>query len=198
VTTGPLDLFGDVPTVDTGERSDFDFYETPGWMTRSLLHHHPAICGTVVLEPCSGRDAITNVLRAGGCTVITNDIDTRHPAQTFGDATRADFWDGCTTPLDWVITNPPFGVAFAILERAFAYPRLRSGVALLVRKTFLEPTEERGGWFAAHPPTRIIGQPRHSFRGTGSDSVACDWFLWEKSPIRSLPPIVVDHKAKTR
>jgi len=61
-----IDLFGQVSTADTGVRSDLDFYETPTWMTRSLLHFHPAIRQTTVLECCSGRDAITRVLREEG------------------------------------------------------------------------------------------------------------------------------------
>jgi hypothetical protein len=192
------DLFGDVSTVDTGERSDFDFYETPAWMTRSLLHYQPEIACSSVLECCSGRDAIANVLRAAGCRVYTNDIDRRHPAMTHGDATTRAYWAGLAPVVDWIVTNTPFNVGFPILVHAFAHARI--GVALLLRKTFLEPTEERGTWLAANPPLRIIGQPRHPFRGSGSDSVACDWMIWRRAraPIAGEPAIVIDHVARTR
>lgn len=187
--SGLLDLLDGVPTLDTGERSEFDFYETPAWMTRSLLHFHPAI---------EGRNAIVRVLRDGSLApqIFTNDIDPRHPAETHHDARLAEYWASAPA-VDWVITNPPFVDAFPILVHAFTHARV--GVALLVRKTFLEPTEERGEWLSAHPPTHIIGQPRHSFRGSGSDTVACDWMIWRREPdAHNETPFVIDHLAKSR
>lgn len=191
------DLFDRPSKADTGARNAFDFYETPAWMTLSLLNFQPFIKGSAVIEPCSGLDAISSILRAAGCVVSTNDIDARHPSQTHLDATDAAYWSGAAPPFcDWVITNPPFGMAFPILQRAFEHAQ--RGVALLLRKSFTEPTEERGPWLSVHPPTREIGLPRHSFRGTGSDSVATDWFIWERQPDRSLPPFIIDHIAKSR
>lgn len=178
------------------ERSDLDFYETPSWMTRSLLHFHPAILGATILECASGRDAITRVLRdEAGCQVFTNDLDPRQPAQTHRDATTELYWR--EAPLvDWVISNLPFSVAFATLVLARQHAKV--GVAFLLRKTFLEPTDDRGPWLARYPPTRAIGQPRHNFRGKGSDTVSCDWDVWEHRPDRSLPPFVIDHAAERR
>lgn len=194
------DLFGQVSTADTGERSDLDFYESPSWMTRSLLAFHPAIKQTIVLECASGRDAITRVLREeGACAVFTNDLNRAHPAETHEDASELRFWShftrkhGCP---DWVVTNLPFNVAIDILPHALAHVRV--GVATVLLKSFDEPTEDRGPWLHAHPWTRKICQPRHSFRGTGSPSMASDWFIWEREPDRRLPACVVDHLAKSR
>lgn len=189
-------LFGDVSIEDTGERNAFDFYPTPGFMTRSLLHFHPGISGSNVLEPCSGQNHIASVLEQAGCRVSTNDIDRRHPAMTHWNAMPAEYWDMWAPDVDWVITNPPFTVALPILQHAVR--KARVGVAFLLRKTFLEPTDDRGPWLQEHPPTRSIGQPRYSFRGSGSDSVSCDWYLWERTPDRSLPPFVIDHVAERR
>lgn len=193
-----LDLFGNVSTVDTGERSDFDFYETPAMFTRSLLHFHPAIRGCRVLEPCSGRDAIATVLRAAGCEVFTNDLDVRHTlAQTHHDARSPRYWGELAPPVDWVITNPPFNVAIEILLPALAHADM--GVIMLLRKTFTEPTEDRGPWLQQHPPTRVIGEPRYDFRQNGkTDSVSCDWMIWERRPDRSLRPIEIDYVAERR
>lgn len=191
-----LDLFGDVSTLDTGERSESDFYETPAWMTRSLLHFHPAIRQATVLECCSGRDAITRVLRdEGQCAVFTNDLNPAHPAETHEDATDRQFWRQ-QVHVDWVVTNLPFNIAIDILPHAVAYAR--AGVATILLKSFDEPTEDRGEWLAQHPWTRKINQPRHKFRGEGSPSMASDWFIWERNRDTSLPPCVVDHIAKTR
>jgi hypothetical protein len=192
-----FDLFGDVTTVDSGERSDFDFYETPTWMTRSLLHFHPALRGKRVLECCSGRDAITRVLREeAGCEVFTNDIDTRHPATTHFDATQPWYWRDHAPAVDYVVTNPAFDVAMPIL--AHAAEHASEGVVFLVRKTFLEPTHDRGPWLQANPPDRAIGEPRYSFRGVGSDSVSCDWYVWLRQRIAGLPPFVIDYVAERR
>lgn len=191
------DLFGRVSTADTGERSELDFYETPRWMTLALLRHHPAIAGRTVFEPCSGRDAIADVLRATGSVVHTNDIDPRHQAQHCYDATfhviwaRASCWNPC---YQWVVTNVAFDVAFPILKLAFDH--MSVGIAMLLRKSFTEPTEDRGPWLREHPPTRQICLPRHSFRGSGSDTASTDWFIWERNPDRSLPPFVVDDLAE--
>lgn len=188
------DLFGDVTTADSGVRSDLDFYETPAWMTRSLLLHTPEIRGgTRVLECCSGRDAIAKVLRqTRGCQVFTNDLDSRHVlASSHGDATTAEYWAGAPH-VDWIISNLPFTVAFAVLQLAFG----RAHIAFLLRKTFLEPTLDRGPWLSAHPPDRIIGLPRYAFRGAGSDSVSCDWMIWHRTPGQSA--IMIDHYADRR
>lgn len=192
-----IDLFDRPSTADTGDRNDRDYYETPLWMTASLLAHQPIDRRCQVLEPCCGDGSIVRALTAAGFTsIITNDLDERHVANRHRDATSLDFWELKTiSRVDWIITNPPFGVAFPILEQAVLLARI--GVAFLLRKTFLEPTIARGPWFAIHPPTRIIGLPRHSFRGKGSDSSACDWVIWERIPDEGKP-IIIDHRAKTR
>lgn len=188
------DLFGRVSLADDGERNAFDFYPTPAFMTRSLLHHHPGIAGSIVLEPCAGGGAIADVLRREfRCGVSEWDLDPRH-GQPIGDATSPAFWRSILC--DFVVTNPPFNVALPILQHALEHASV--GVAFLLRKTFLEPTEDRGPWLMAHPPTRIIGMPRYSFRGTGSDSVSCDWMIWEKQRTVGLPAIVIDHVAERR
>ena len=190
----PLDLFGRVSIADDGARNAYDYYPTPSWMTRSLLYHYPAIKGAVVLEPCAGDGAITRVLLDHGCIVGENDIDPRHERESTADATSALFWRSLPFRPEWVITNPPFAVAFPILQHA--YEHAETGVAFLLRKTFLEPTDERGPWLQAHPPTRLVCLPRYSFRGTGSDSVSCDWMIWEKRI--PVSPIVIDYLADRR
>lgn len=189
------DLFGGVSTLDTGDRSSYDYYPTPCFMTRSLLHFHPSIAGARVLEPCSGDGAIVRVLEKAGCLVLTNDIDPRHPAQSHHDATDPKYW-AALPYVEWVITNPPFNVALPILQHAIAHATI--GAAFLLRKTFLEPTDERGPWLAEHPPARLIGQPRYSFRGKGSDSVSCDWYIWLRHSGTWYDPFVIDHVAERR
>lgn len=194
-----LDLFDRPSTADTGDRSPLDLYETPAWMIASLLAHHPIDRASVILEPCCGAGSIVRALQASGCRrIITNDLDERHEATRHRDATSLLFWEMETIAhVDWVITNPPFACAMPILEQACLVAKV--GVAFLLRKTFLEPTERRGPWLSMHPPTNMIGLPRHSFRGTGSDSVSTDWYIWRKHPEQYVaPPFVIDYVAESR
>lgn len=194
-----LDLFGRPSLADDGRRSELDRYFTPSWMVASLLHHQAIDRQSLILEPCCGDGAIVLALQSAGFgRIITNDLDPRHVASRHRDAAAADFWAMKTVQdVDWVISNPPFGEAQAILEHAELVARV--GVAFLLRKTFLEPTRERGPWLALHPPSRIVGLPRHSFRGDGSDSVSTDWHIWLRvDRRRSSPPIVIDPEAKSR
>lgn len=222
-----VDLFGHVAKSDDGSRSQFDFYETPKFMVRSLTHHHRAIVRSmpvfedvgpglqklnrsalrppVILECCSGNDAIAVVLREEhGLRVHTNDIDPRHPAETHEDATQPAYWqrwrgaqgERAELPaIDWVISNLPFNVALPIVQLALSVAQV--GVAFVLRKSFLEPTKERGPWLSQFPPTREIGLPRYSFSGAGSDLIACDWMVWEHHPDRRLGR-VIDHLAESR
>lgn len=199
-----LDLFEDVSTADTGARSFGDFYETPAWMTRSLLAHHPIPAGSRVLECCAGRGAITRELEKAGCVVVENDYNPAHGRQFQLDMTRRENWlifNAKVGPFDYVVSNLPFNIAILILKAGITVP-LKAFITVLL-KSFDEPTSEdpelaRGEWLAAHPWTRKINQPRHKFRGSGSPSMASDWFVWEREPDRSLPPCVVDHIAKSR
>ncbi len=194
-----IDLFGHVARADTGDRSVLDFYETPAWMVRSLVHHFRLVRGARVLECASGNDAITSVLRDEyGCTVFTNDLNPVHPAQTCLDATSDAYW-AAAPAVDFVITNPPFAVAFEMLTRAHRHARV--GVMFLLRKTFLEPTRDRALWLEAHVPAGQILLPRHKFRADSEhgDSVSCDWMVWlHGKASRHRCDIYVDHTAKNR
>jgi hypothetical protein len=195
---GGVDLFNRPSTADTGTRNDLDLYETPRFMVASLLHHHPIPKDALIFEPCVGDGAIARALKdAGYRFILTNDLDTRHEAELHENAASLPLWSHPSlATVDYVITNPPFNIAFPILEQAVQLARV--GVAMLLRKTFLEPTAQRGPWFNVHPPTRVIGQPRHNFRGTGSDSCASDWCIWLRQSDDGLPPFIIDGDAKTR
>jgi len=160
-------------------RRELDFYPTAAWATEALLERVP-IAGRV-LEPCCGAGDIVTVLNASDRIreVHVNDIDkqwVREPA----DATNARYWRSrqwdTATP-DWVVTNPPFGVAHKIVP--LAWETARVGVAMLLRLTYLEPCEGRAGWLARHPPDKLIVLPRISFTGEGkTDLATCAWFVW--------------------
>jgi hypothetical protein len=157
-------------------RKYLDFYETPPVYTKALLCYVGTLIDGKILECCSGDNAIADVLTEKGYHVTTNDIDRNRKADRCMDASREYLWSG--ESYDWVISNPPFKKAPAIVKRAYHYAEC--GVAFLLRLTFLEPCLNRVEFLVNYPPS-ILVMPRHSFTGNGStDSVTCAWFIWIK------------------
>jgi hypothetical protein len=97
---------------------------------------------------------------------------------------------------DLVITNPPFNDAFDIVRHA--HGAARQGVIMLLRRTWDEPTDDRGDWLAAYPPTKEIVMPRWNFRRRdgkgGGDSATCAWFIWARNRHICTPGIAVISK----
>lgn len=173
-----------------------DFYPTPEFATYELLRHVPQISGSI-LEPCVGDGAIARVIDSGERVVYGSDIDPQMNASFCGDATRRDFWEGVKQimpedRIDWVVTNPPFNVAPQILPLAYEFAEF--GIAMLLRLSYLEPTEDRGAWLNSNPLTKLIVLPRISFTGDGkTDNVTCAWMVWEKSIFANTRIIVAEN-----
>ena len=175
--------------VDPSARREFEYYPTPEWMTRALLRRVHVFD---VLEPCSGENAITKVVAATqsyGSFVLTNDLDPARPADMHLDATTEQAWTRFEKYRPhWVVTNPPFNLADAIVPLAVRHVR---SVAMMLRLSWLEPTAARAPFLSAHPPSRLIVLPRHDWRGAGStDSVTSAWFVWDEGSGRKGIEIV--------
>jgi hypothetical protein len=171
-------------------RREHDFYPTPSWATHVLLQRVP-IAGDV-LEPCVGRgDILRELAEAPAVSCLTsNDLDRARPAFSHADATDPAWWSTLGR-YDWIVTNPPFGVAHKILPLAHQY--CGTGVAMLLRITYLEPCEGRLGFLATYPPTSLIVLPRISFTGDGkTDNATCAWFVWQREALRQSIEIVPD------
>lgn len=165
-------------------RRALDNYPTPGRLTRALLEE-VCIAG-VVLEPCAGAGQIADVLRGGRAYgirgVYINDLDPAHGCDRQEDATdpEAGIWK---LRSDWVVTNPPFNQAMAILQNS--YRCARRGVAFLLRLSFLEPTNGRAAWLREHEEELsdllVFGSPRPSFTDDGrTDSATVAWMVWRR------------------
>ncbi len=192
----------DVPIARV--RADLDKYRTPDWMVEALVSSFPAIKGSVLCDPCCGDGRMAMALAPRFDGLIASDIDaedvqaardwtrnrfvTRRIAQA--DLTSPDFITRQITdvramsdlmhrsgfsPGTWTITNPPFKHALEVARHALA---VSPQVALLMRATWLEPTEARRDFLLEHPPEHMLYLPRWSFDGSGSDSVSCCWFVW--------------------
>jgi len=159
-------------------RRELDFYPTPSWATKVLLHYHP-LDNDLVLEPCSGSGDITSVLSNYTANIVTNDICNSRNADHHLDMTVKSSWDQFENGFDWIITNPPFSEAPKIIPLAFEYGRR---MAMLLRLSYLEPCNNRADWLIENPPCHLIVLPRISFTGDGkTDSVTAAWFVWEYS-----------------
>lgn len=156
---------------------DLEFYRTPTWATATLLDRLG--CDGSVLEPCSGDGAITEMFRSGARHVTTNDIDVEMDADYHLDASDPASWVRWNGRFDWIVSNPPFSKAHAIVP--LAVDAAISGVAMLLRLSWLEPCKNRAGWLSDNPPRALFVLPRMSFTGDGkTDSVTCAWMVWTK------------------
>lgn len=184
-----------------------DAYNSPGWVVKALFDFANIYPQSLVLEPCCGDCSLAIPMQNMGCIVFTNDIDPNTKAQRHKDYLKFDLsewrtdkqptidWleDGHTLKPDWVITNPPFGLAFPMLQKAIEEATV--GVAFLLRISFLEPTNERGEWLEQNPPNGLLYLPRISFTGDGkTDSTTVAWMIWLKR-LKSMTRIGVASKA---
>lgn len=176
-------------------RRPFDFYETPKWQT-AALRKRIHITGRV-FECCVGDRSIADEFK--DCILATNDVDHNRQADFHLDARLAASWSQFL-PADWVVTNPPFNAALEILKHAEHHAAV--GVVMLLRLSFLEPTEARTEWLSNHPPLQQMVLPRWSYKGNGStDSVTTAWFVWVRDRARLIdarPIIIVPLKEKPK
>ena len=154
-----------------------DFYPTEAWITDALIESYGRqhIKGNI-LECAAGQRHMSDRLKPLG-NVFTTDI----AWDSKDDATTARYWNDWH--VDWVVTNPPFGVASEILSHAWDTANV--GVAMLLRLTFAEPTNNRHDLLHQLSDHQVLYMPigpRPSFRSDkkGGDSVTVAWFVWRK------------------
>lgn len=163
----------------SSRRRPGDRYLTPTWATSALLRAVPELRGDLLIDPCAADGRMAHQVDVRFFGALLNDIDPEAPTPHHLDATLPATWHGWRAfkgmRSAWVVTNPPFGCAGEI-----AWAALAAGfnLALLLRITFLEPTQGRA-WLIRRPPQRLIVLPRIDFVGAGStDSATCAWMLW--------------------
>jgi hypothetical protein len=164
------------------DRKD-DFYATPPEAVAAFLRAERAYLPGVLWEPACGDGAIVKPLRAAGYTVHATDLVARGcPDSRAGE----DFLMPFPVPpgLGGVVTNPPFKLAQAFVDRALL---VTPYVAMLLRLAFLEGAERRP-WLEGGPLARVHVSSRRlpmmhrdGWEGNhASGSIAFAWFIWDR------------------
>ncbi|MDI9412104.1 MAG: hypothetical protein QM401_00805 [Bacillota bacterium] len=167
-----------------GKRRASDFYETPENVARFFIEFMLTEDYKTILEPCSGSGNIVRALREfyPKATIIASDIlDVDQIKQANVTYPNTDFLvePALDTPIDLIITNPPYSIAEKIIRRCFdLYPT--ATVVMLLRLDFLG-SQERHDFWSKHPVNQIYPLScRPSFTGDGgTDSNNYGWFVWE-------------------
>lgn len=153
-----------------------DFFPTPAWATRALTENEPFEGG--IWECACGDGAMAEALKAAGHRVHATDLYARGYGETGIDFLSTD------TPVDNIVTNPPYNVAEAFVAKGLELSRKK--LALLLRLAFLEGANRARTIFLANPPSRVwVFSERITFymKGAaraGSGTTAYAWFVWDK------------------
>ncbi len=143
-------------------RNAHDFYATPEEAFKPLLRILPS--GMVQFwEPACGDGRLIRWLTESGRLAGGSDLNTG--VDFLKDETRRAF----------IITNPPFSLAFEFAQHAVAHA---PEVMLLLRLNFLASMKRRA-WFLANEPSALfVLSKRPDFTGGGGDSCDYAWFYW--------------------
>jgi hypothetical protein len=84
-----------------------DAYQTPPWVVHALVPFLPRGI-TTIWEPAAGRGQLVRALRETGYHVLASDRD-------------YDFLSEAPKRADAIVTNPPYKLAVAFIERGLTY-----------------------------------------------------------------------------
>jgi hypothetical protein len=158
-----------------------DDFPTPPWATRALcraLFGHEMTSHLTCREPAANRGHMARTLAETFGAIEASDIfdyGAGYPVRDF-------LWGPSPKDVDWTITNPPFRLASAFIERALSTSR--HGVAMLVRSAFLEGITRHRELFLVTPPTRILQftervvMHKGKLAPKGRTATAYCWLVW--------------------
>lgn len=160
------------------ERDENDWYVEPEWAVRALKDR---VSFVAVHDPCCGMGTIPRVFGGTGADKIDRGFGFRVQDFLTEDWSYSD-----------IVTNPPYGIAQDIIERALLLARHR--VAALVQTKFLasqrrhalftRPEMERVIMFSRRPsmpPGKMLMEHGESIRGGGSIDFC--WAIWNRAHV---------------
>jgi hypothetical protein len=147
-----------------GKRQAQDSYQTPAWCIDALLPYIDWPRAVSFVEPCRGNGHIYDrvPLSDKRYAELSEGID--YLATPFG-------------PVDLIITNPPYSLALAFLEKSLAEA---STVIYLLRLNFLASKGRVEFWRQNRPDHVLVLTPRPSFVNGGNDACEYAWICWDR------------------
>lgn len=170
-----------------------DDFPTPPWAGRALMEHIlPGVAPATVWEPAANRGYL---LRG-----ITEYFTWRWASDIFDygiDARQGDYlFEPAPEGVDYIITNPPFRLAHAFIDKALG--EARRGCAFLVRTSFLEGVNRYDSLWSRIPPTFVaqfaerVPMVKGRCDPDASTATSYCWVGWvhgaERRPMEWIPP----------
>ena len=164
-----------------------DDFPSPPWASRALIEHvigAGAVRGLTALEPACNRGYMARPLAEYFGRVHARDI---HDYGWSGQEAVEDFlWPGGgpVGGVDWVITNPPFRLAERFIARGLAVAR--TGVAVIVRTSFLEGVGRYENLYSPNPPSIVaqfcerVPMVKGRIDARASTATSYCWLVWIK------------------
>lgn len=168
----------------SGKRKKSDFYETPYTLTRKFLEAEDFNKNGTICEPACGGGAITKVLSEYWAT----DKITAYDQET-------DFLQE-VGKYDYVVTNPPFSIAFEFIQKAKLVAKHKFAFLLPLsylhgKKRFDEVYSDRDyGLEKVHVFTRypMLGEPLREDGKYNTGMMVYAWFVFT-SGYSELPTV---------
>jgi hypothetical protein len=168
----------------TEPADSFDNFPTPPWATRALLElilDHYELSKKSCLEPACGAGHMAKVQREYFKSVTAKDIF------DYGYGEQEDFLksDFSGSSFDWVITNPPFKLAEAFVQKGLEIAT--DGVAMLTRTVFLESVGRYERLFNLCPPSIVaqfserVPMVKGRLDAKATTATGYAWIIWEKN-----------------
>ncbi len=159
-----------------------DDFPTPPWATRALCewirNQMVPIYAMSCREPAANRGHMVAPLREYFKSVEASDV------HDYGAGFPVDDYLFGPLPerVDWTITNPPFKLAEAFIQRGL--DSSRQGVAVIVRAAFLEGVGRFERLYSKSPPSHVLQftervvMHKGRLAPEGSTATAYAWLVW--------------------
>lgn len=162
-------------------RPEDDFYSTPVEASRPfIVAAEPWLRGRTIWEPACGSGALSEELIAAGHDVVSSNLVDRG----YGHV-GYDFLKVPETPVDCIVTNPPFSLCEEFVAHAIGLGV--ECVAMFARTKLLEGAARYKRLLKPHPPTFVYQfvERIKFFAGDtaredqpGWNTEAFAWFVW--------------------
>jgi hypothetical protein len=170
-----------------------DYFPTPPWATRALVEWLDGnvfsdLGAATCWEPAAGGRHMSLVLAESFGRVVATDVHDYGGLDGLGSfvGVGPDVIERPTPHrlVDWIITNPPFVLAEAFLERA---QRDAHNVALLLRSAWIDGIGRYEATFSRCPPTSMlqfaerVPMVKGRWDPAASTATPYAWFIWSGS-----------------